>query len=275
MTAPDKTHRYLVYSSVGDNANIQCWLEDRNFDLWLTYYGDDNSVDLSEKCEYFLHKKGAKFPNFFYLFREFEHIVEQYEGVMIADDDLIMSGEDINSLFSLMQEHNLSLAQPSFNVCGKVSHPATRMRALSKLHFTSFVEVACPIFKTQYLLDFMKEYDDIVIGWGADWWFSYLVEKRDGRGTSIAVIDQVSCLNPLDVTKNQGREIDRFQSKDKRKEIWAGVKKERGLDLVEEVVQYKVIPSYSMVLFARYLKMRAKWLVMRLSSRLLPGKVNQ
>jgi hypothetical protein len=34
--------RYLVFTSAGDRTNLRMWLaEDRRFDLWITYYGDD------------------------------------------------------------------------------------------------------------------------------------------------------------------------------------------------------------------------------------------
>ena len=146
MQFPVKRHNWLVYSSIGDNTNMPHWLPERQFDLWLTYYGDNTDLDLSDQCEFFLHKKGAKFPNFFALFQEFKSLVAEYDYVMIADDDLVFSGAEINLLFTIMQQQGLSLAQPAFDLCGKVSHPATKMHPLSLLRYTSFVEVACPVF---------------------------------------------------------------------------------------------------------------------------------
>ena len=66
MRIPNKNHNWLVYSSIGDNTTAPLWLPDRKFDVWLTYYGDKTSVDYSVQCELFAHKKGGKFPNFFF-----------------------------------------------------------------------------------------------------------------------------------------------------------------------------------------------------------------
>ena len=182
---------------------------------------------------------------------------------MIVDDDLFFSGAEINLLFEIIDQQNLSLAQPAFDLCGKVSHPATKVHPLSLFRYTNFVEVTCPVFKTPYLLDFMKEYDPILVGWGVDWWFSQLVEQKDKGRHTIAVVDAVTCLNPFDREKINGREIDRLQTKEKRIENWLRVKNDRRLEIEEVVKQYGIVTEHNPQRFFKYLKMLTKSCISR------------
>jgi hypothetical protein len=55
--------RYLVFTSAGDRTNLRMWLaEDRRFDLWITYYGDDPNT-LEGYGDYWVCRKGSKFQN--------------------------------------------------------------------------------------------------------------------------------------------------------------------------------------------------------------------
>ena len=114
----------------------------------------------------------------------------------------------------------------------------------------------------------MADYDPVVVGWGADWWFSHLVEQKDKGKQTIAVVDAVTCLNPLDRDKSNGREIDRFQSKAKRIEIWAGIKQQRNLNIDEVVRESGGVRDYAVLRLFKYLNMRVKWLFQRLAMKL-------
>ncbi|GAB3037672.1 DUF707 domain-containing protein [Bowmanella dokdonensis] len=270
MSYPKKRSDYLIFSSIGDSSNISCWLGDRNFDLWLAYYGDDKSDKFSSDCEFYIRKKGAKFPNFYHLYGQLKDVVHQYKYIMIADDDLVISAGELNKFFDIIDEQQLSLAQPAFDLCGKVSHKVTKMHSLSKLRYTNFVEVTCPAFKTTYLKKFMNVYDEEIVGWGADWWFSSMVEELDGFRNTIAIVDQVTCLNPLDSTKKNGREIDRIQNTETRQQVWSKVKQHYGLNIEEVARQKQRILSFDPVLLLKYTKMRAGWIALRLLERINP-----
>lgn len=261
---PQKKSDYLIFSSFGDNSNVDLWQEGRQFDLWLAYYGDQADKLGRVDCEYFIHRKGAKFPNFAHIFATHRELILQYKAIMIADDDLVISGNALNQLFDIFDGHDLSLAQPAFDIRGKVSHRVTREHPLSFMRFVNFVEVTCPVFKPGYLNEFMQQYDDKVVGWGADWWYSHMVEKKDGKGNSIAVIDAVTCLNPFDRAKTNGREIDRLQSKAKRIAVWSSVKQENNLDIDETPLQYSKHRSWNIVRFGRFCYRKVYWLFQRL-----------
>jgi hypothetical protein len=73
----------------------------------------------------------------------------------------------------------------------------------------------------------MAVYDPQLVGYGADWWFlSTLGPEIDNR---VAVVDEVTCINPYDRTKGGVREIDTLQSHEKRKEAWERMRALHGL----------------------------------------------
>ncbi len=241
--SPTKTSEFLVFSSVGDSTNVDRWLKGRNFDLWIVYYGDDPSTDYSHDCEYFVRRKGAKFPNFQAAFIEHRDLLARYEAIMVADDDLIMSGRAINELFAIRRRYDLWLLQPSFDMQSRISHPITRKRPWSLLRYTNFVEVTCPLFETSRLMQFMDVYDDRLVGWGIDWWYSHLIHQADEQSNKIAIVDTVSCRNPRESTKPRGREIDRLQSKTLRQHYWSVVKRQHALEIDERAMQFAQIPN--------------------------------
>ena len=70
-------------------------------------------------------------------------------------------------------------------------------------------------------------YDPELVGYGADWWFLHTLgaDIQD----RVAVIDEVTCINPYDKKKGGVREIDTLQSHDARKEVWDRMKARHGL----------------------------------------------
>ena len=119
---------YLVFTSAGDNANIHHWKNGRqNFDLWISYYGDTEQkyLDLSD---FYIAKKGGKFPNLHYVFEHWEDILDHYQAILVMDDDIIISGCSISRLFEVREQYDLWLLQPAFDSRGKISHPITQVK---------------------------------------------------------------------------------------------------------------------------------------------------
>ncbi|KXI28502.1 DUF707 domain-containing protein, partial [Paraglaciecola hydrolytica] len=225
-------NKYLVFTSAGVNSNLAHWLKGyRNFDLWISYYGDEDNKFKNE-AEYYIAKKGGKFPNFHYCYNQWNDIISQYDAIMIMDDDLIFSGADISQLFQIQEKYNLWLLQPAFDRRGKISFSITETHAFSKLRYTNFIEVTCPLFQKEKLAEFMAIYDPILIGWGVDLWYSEILSKQDTQHNKIAIIDEISCINPRDKTKqNKMREIDKLQNTDMRQQIWKSIQTRNNLDL--------------------------------------------
>jgi hypothetical protein len=252
--------RYLVFTSAGDRSNLNYWLEGKqNFDLWITYYGNEKER-FKEISDYYLVRKGGKFPNLYYAYRNFNYILASYEAIFITDDDIIISGSAISRLFKIREQYNLWLLQPAFSPEGKISHPMTRVKPGNYLRFTNFVENTCPLFRKDILDDFMKVYDPVLVGWGIDWWFmNVLGAQAKGK---VAVVDAITCINPRDEIKGEQREIDILQDTPTRIENWKKIQAQHNLYELpaSEQCEYDVIKKPSLIrefaYFARALKLR-------------------
>lgn len=213
---------YLVFTSAGDRSNLDRWLEGtRNFDLWVTYYGDQNDR-YSEAGDIYNARKGSKFQNLKFAYDTWPDLVGAYDAVMVMDDDVLISAKGIGRLFDLRQRLDLWILQPAFSPLGKISWPITRVQWRCELRYTSYVEMTCPLFRRDKLDVFMSVYDPVLAGFGTDWWFlDVLGPDLEGK---VAVVDRITCINPPERTKGGVREIDRLQSQEQRVAAWKEVK---------------------------------------------------
>lgn len=232
--------RHLVFTSAGDCAHLHGWLRGRrDFDLWVTYYGD-HPGRYKDVSDYYVARKGGKFPNLHHAWQQWRQIFERYEAIFLADDDIHLDGPSISRLFGIRAEHDLWLLQPAFDPRGKTSHPITRVRAFSFMRYTNFIEVGCPLFRRDKLDQFLRVYDPALIGWGVDWWF--LHELSPIPEDKIAIIDAVPCFNPPEAMKGGQREIDRLQDRFTREQTWQRFKQQLGIVASDEVfVEYRVV----------------------------------
>jgi hypothetical protein len=218
---PGARHHNLVFTSVGDRSNVQYWLHGRrNFDLWMTYYGD-NRGQFRDAADYYGERKGSKFQNLYFVYQQWRHLLDRYRAVFVVDDDILISGSQISRLFETRERHDLWALQPAFSARGKVSWPITRVQRANVLRYTDFIEMTCPLFRKDKLDAFMAVYDPELVGWGCDWWFlETMGHDLCGR---VAVVDAIICVNPHDSTKG-GREIDRLSPADERRSMWQRIK---------------------------------------------------
>ncbi len=223
----------LVFTSAGNNSAIKRWLSkgQPNFDLCIVFYGD-GKCEFEFDAKYIFYRKGGKFQNLHYVFKNHADVLSQYEAIFVPDDDLKMNASDINKLFSIREDYSLYILQPSFNRMGKVSHSITVAKPFTSIRFTDFVEIACPLFEKNYLLDFLAIFDNRANCTGVDFWFC---NKASQEHNKIAISDEIYCLNPHDYEKGGQREIDKFQSNEQRYKTWKMVKAENNLNFPEMV----------------------------------------
>ncbi|WP_432471661.1 hypothetical protein [Amphritea sp. HPY] len=212
-------HDFLVFTSAGNNSNLKEWVKGKpNFDLWITYYGEKGSL-YEEVSPFYCRRSDGKFPNLHDLYTSNPGFLQQYKAIFVMDDDIEISTEEINELFEIQQEYNLWALQPSFDEHGKISHRITRQTPGYYMRYCNFIEMTCPLFRTDKLLDFLDVFDPALKGWGTDYWF--MDSMGDDLKYKVAVVDSISCLNPKDCSKpGGGREIDKLQTTDDRKVIW-------------------------------------------------------
>lgn len=223
----------LVFTSAGNNTSFDTlWTNyNRNYDIWVVYYGDDDNRynQYKNKVNKIWKRKGSKFQNFNYIYTNYYNELLNYDRFFIVDDDIIIKTDDINKLFDISIKYNLFICQPAFLPESKISHHITKVRNNNILRYTNFVEVNTPVFSKEALIKFMKYYDDILIGWGID----YLYIWANGRELTdkYAIIDSITCINPHDNIKGDIRELNQIKNSNLRAKIWEDYANKIGADI--------------------------------------------
>lgn len=221
---------YLVYTSAGHASNVRKWWSssDRNYDIWVTNYTDTPALN-SEYCEFYNERKGSKFQNLKAVCETHRSQLAAYKGIMVADDDIIISPHAISALLSLLTSHDLWILQPAFSRFGKISHKITQRQLSPALRYTNFIEVTCPVFRTDKLLDFLAVYRaDLSTCYGVDWWF--LDHLGGGQQARYAISDTYYCTNPRACFKpGRRREINRLATRKQRVAMWHAIEREVGI----------------------------------------------
>ncbi len=222
--------KWLVYTAAGDNANIAQWLSGRQFDLWVTYYGNQ-SDQYRDVADYYAARKGGKFQNLRHDYHQYPDIFAAYQYILVMDNDIIIDAEHINHLFTTCMQYDLWIAQPAFRVHSAISHRKNVRAPFSFMRYTNFIEVTCPLFRSDQLITFLKHhYDGSLIGWGIDWWYCEVLSPPPHK---MAIIDHYPCTNP----KRTEREIDQLQSSREREQHWLEIKAKYRLHLEDEGMQ--------------------------------------
>lgn len=193
--------RYLVITTVGthDSAHKQ-WIDPgRNFDLFLVNYGDIPGLFREDADRYF-EIPGFKLQILAQAIRECLDEVRQYSAVWLPDDDLDnISMTQVMRLFYLFEDHALDLAQPA--VANEYfNHIVTRRQPGCQMRFVNFVEMMCPMFRTEVLLDILHLFSHNQSGMGIDYLWSQKTLKRKVPGDpqyhkNIAIIDEISVVH--------------------------------------------------------------------------------
>tara|TARA_Y100000590_G_scaffold1649_1_gene2052 strand:- start:1676 stop:2518 length:843 start_codon:yes stop_codon:yes gene_type:complete len=238
------TSKNLVFTSAGNNTQFHTlWLNGNpNFDTWCIYYGDNDEKynEYKKKVKYIERRKGGKFQNFHYIYNKYRDLVLSYERFFILDDDIIFETKDINKMFDISIEYDLDICGPTFKPTGgKISHEITTQRPNSKLRYTNFIEVGVSLFNKKALINLMKYYDPILIGWGIDY-LSIWANGQDKKD-KYALIDEVSCINPHDNTKSNGRENKLVKGFNNEANIWHKFKNKLNISVPANIT-YKTIP---------------------------------
>ncbi len=222
--------RWCVFTSAGDFHNILSWTDDkdqeRQWDLIVAFYGESEAEfqSLSSVSTILFKSKGSKWQNLKKFYEHDKGVFTQYDFVLVADDDLVwQTKEDIVRLFETADQYDFWICQPAFSEKGRISHSITVSHGdKSRIRFVNFVEVTCPIFRSDKLNRFLEIYDGELVGWGIDWWYCNVFRANFFR--KFAIIDEIIAINPHDYQRRGGtREIIKLQSDSERRAHWFDV----------------------------------------------------
>jgi hypothetical protein len=196
--------KYLVISTVGDESLHHEWIQDTpDFDLVLLYYGNKEEVALeySKQTPYVYAAKGEKYHLLKSLINSSPEFISQYSYIWMPDNDVSISTEEINKMFSIADKYNLSLCQPAMR--GFASHLITLPKTGNLLRYTSFVEVLAPLMNLETLMLLKDTFDENYSGWGYDFLWPYMLGYPKDK---IAIIDSIIMTH----TKPIGTDYSRF-----------------------------------------------------------------
>jgi len=222
---------FLIFTSAGDSANIKQWFvsERKNYDIWVTNYSSTSLLN-KEFSDHYNERKGSKFQNLKHIFETERELLSHYKAIMVLDDDIIISPQSLSRLFTTLVEFDLWMLHPAFSKFGRISHQITARQLSTKLRYTNYIEVGCPIFRTDKLFDFLSVYESSMSScYGLDYWFSHHfglnVEDK------YAISDRDYCINPYEQFKSSnGREINSLNSPAEREGMWEDIKQRMGID---------------------------------------------
>jgi len=222
--------KYLIYTSAGSSANVRFWVskKDRDYDVWITNYSGIPGLN-REYADFYNEQKGTKIPNLHRVYLDNSDFFKSYKAIMVMDDDVIISPKSLNQLFNLLEINDLWMLQPAFSRFGKISHPITRRRLTTRLRYVNFVEITCPIIRTDKLLEFLDVYTpSLPTIVGIDYWLPYFwgINRTD----KYAISDQFYCINPRDqFRKDHKREIDKVSNSKDRAAMVNSILKQLGI----------------------------------------------
>ena len=82
-------NKNLLFTSAGDNTEFyKLWTgKEKNYDIWVVYYDDNNSIYNKYKsyCNKIWKRKGSKFQNFNYIYKNYYKELMKYDNFFIID----------------------------------------------------------------------------------------------------------------------------------------------------------------------------------------------
>lgn len=145
--------RYLLISRVGPNSLHPAWLDggvDRGFDVLLSAY-DRAVAEPAEPGVFFEYRQGSKVAGYAGILRDHAETISRYQYVALFDDDLLITGADLRRLFDIVASNQLKIAQPALTHDSHFTFAALLKDATYRLRFVNYIEMMCPIFRTDIL----------------------------------------------------------------------------------------------------------------------------
>ena len=201
-------NKYLIFSSVGVQSRHRMWLncfdKNRDFDIALAYFGDDDvwfETETKNNSDSFniYQKKGLKWPNFYdYILN---NDISKYRYIWVPDDDIEIFGDKISEMFATMENNpNISIAIPSTSHDSVTSfglHRKDMHRCFKTIEYLDFVECGLILLKTDMFNNptFIKILKAAHTGYYVDNVMRFCFDLVT-RHKSIAVLHNIVCCHP-------------------------------------------------------------------------------
>lgn len=182
-------NRNLVIATSADGGFYNTGqFQTNGFDLALVNFNPDGWEDFShvqESAKYYVVDKGFK-HHIYKRFIEKYDILDQYDWIWMPDYDVHLEADDIERLFRIAQDYNLNICQPSLTHDSYHSFPLVLNDPMKFMRYTNYVEIMCPLFKTEALKKVLGTFTMTYSGWGQDF-----IWARDLNYERFAIVDDV------------------------------------------------------------------------------------
>ncbi len=177
-----------VFVPVGkDSLHRQLLKGDADFDLHLLIY-DGSYNKFCNDSDFVACDAGYKMDMIYRYLHRHPELFEKYENFFLLDDDILISTEDVNRLFSMMREYQLKIAQPSL-VMSYYTYKHTAFHPFYILRYTNFVEMMMPCFSRDALKAVLPTFEKEIRWCGIEMHWPVLVGSNH---KDMAIVDAVS-----------------------------------------------------------------------------------
>lgn len=177
-----------VFVPVGkESLHRQLLKGDADFDLHLLIY-DGSYNKFCNDSDFVACDAGYKMDMTYRYLHRHPELFEKYEYFFLLDDDIVISTEDVNRLFSMMREYQLKIAQPSL-VMSYYTYKHTAFHPFYILRYTNFVEMMMPCFSRDALKAVLPTFEQKIRWCGIEMHWPVLVGSNH---KDMAIVDAVS-----------------------------------------------------------------------------------
>jgi len=184
-------NKNLVVVRAGNNSLHRKWIdyENLNFDLIITYYGDNIPNDWVLDKYPIIKIKGSKWEGLYSYFKN-NNEWKNYDYIFVPDDDLLFTGRQLNKFFEIVNKLKCDLSQPALDELSYFSFPITIVNRANIYRVTNFVEVMCPCFSLNFLNKTVELFKESKSGWGMDFYWTNLLQQD--RLNPPIIVDEIS-----------------------------------------------------------------------------------
>jgi hypothetical protein len=193
--------RYLVLLQAGPQSTHRRWFRqnrERTWDLLVNYY-DSRGFDESLGDVSFF-QAGTKFTSVYNFVTRFPNLLEQYEYVLLLDDDIMVTMDGLDALFATCARNDLDLAQMALSDQSTCIWDCIFARGRTGLRRLNCVEIMMPVLSRRALRTCGHDFRRSVSGFGLDLLLGKKLAKADY--SNIAIVDDivVDHTKPIDDT---------------------------------------------------------------------------
>ena len=187
----------LVVVRAGNASLHPEWLiGERDFDLVVSYYGDDPHQYRTEGVPRH-DQKGSKWQGLYTLLTSDALDWRHYEYIWLPDDDLRTTAANLNGIFRVSLEQKVRLSQPASDWDSHISHLITAQHRGLLWRRTNFVEVMAPCFRRDFLEQVLPTFRENVSGWGLDFLWPHLLGGSEYFGALIIDSHPITHTRPV------------------------------------------------------------------------------